>query len=335
MSALSAAAERFAAGAPVLVGDEHDQAVFLATAADSVVPEQLARLQELGRGIVVLGLGDRVAERLCLATPRSAGPGLQLLTPIDATSGIDGGWSLRDRARTMRVAASAGSGPRDVSVPGHVFPARIGADGNDAASAAIELARISGHTAAVAMCAVLDRTGAVAGLRAVRGERKLARLPVASSSELHSHAVHRRADELDATCDLPTRDGRFRAIGFASALDEPPTIALVHGDPAAALRPLVHLHVACRFGDAFGSLLCDCRAQLDAAISTIVSEGCGVIIYAQASRLGPMVCTREQPIDTAVAVGLLRATGVRAARLTRRARELSGELVAHGLEVAA
>ena len=34
MSALSAAAERFAAGAPVLVGDEHDQAVFLATAAD-------------------------------------------------------------------------------------------------------------------------------------------------------------------------------------------------------------------------------------------------------------------------------------------------------------
>lgn len=333
---LTVAVERFAAGAPVLVGDEQDDTIFAATAADTVVAEQLARLQELGHGTVVLGLGEQVAERLRLSgggQPARADGGLRLMTPIDAATGISDGWSLRDRAHTMRVAASPDSGPLKVTVPGHVLPARIEEDGTHAAAAAIELARIAGHAPAVALCPVLDRAGAVLPLSVARADPTVGRMAVASSAELHSHAIGRRADEQSVTCELPTRNGNFRAIAFAHTGREPATIALIHGDPTRVERPLVHVHVACRFGDAFGSLLCDCRQQLDAAITEMIVDGCGVIIYGQPSQLGPRLCAREMPIDAALATGLLRAAGVRALRPTPRAAAMADALRRGGLEV--
>jgi len=45
--------------------------------------------------------------------------------------------------------------------------------------------------------------------------------------------------------------------------------------------PLVRIHSQCLTGDVFGSLRCDCRQQLEMALSMIASEGTGVLIYEQ------------------------------------------------------
>ena len=50
----------------------------------------------------------------------------------------------------------------------------------------------------------------------------------------------------------------------------------VHSSP-----PLVRIHSQCLTGDVFGSLRCDCRQQLELALSLIASEGAGVLIYEQ------------------------------------------------------
>ena len=39
------------------------------------------------------------------------------------------------------------------------------------------------------------------------------------------------------------------------------------------------MHSECLTGDAFGSLRCDCRPQLEAALSRISEEGEGVVVY--------------------------------------------------------
>jgi 3,4-dihydroxy 2-butanone 4-phosphate synthase / GTP cyclohydrolase II len=338
MSTVATAAERFAAGEPVLVGDRPDEPAFVVAAADTIVPEQLERLQELGRGIVVLGVGESIAERLGLPASGQAADRrtkLRLTTPIDAATGIGGGWSLQDRARTMRVAASPDSGPEDVITPGHVVAACVSEHAADAASAAIELARLSGRALAVVLCSVLEPAGLTAGFNAARGETGLARLEFASSGELHSHVIGRTAQELAIACGLPTRAGAFRAIGFGLSDHEPATVALVHGDPAAAARPLVHVHVACRLGDSLGSLLCDCRAQLDRAIAEIVAEGCGVIIYSQLEQTAGLACPRKEPIDVSLAAGLLRAAGVMRLRPSLRALSIRDALRDRGLEVVA
>jgi GTP cyclohydrolase II len=99
----------------------------------------------------------------------------------------------------------------------------------------------------------------------------------------------------------------------------------------------VHIHVACLFGDAFGSLLCDCRRELDDAASAIVRDGAGVIIYAKPEEPAPVECARGEQIDGVLIAGLLRAAGVRRLRLLDDGRDarLRPALRACGLEVAA
>ena len=42
---------------------------------------------------------------------------------------------------------------------------------------------------------------------------------------------------------------------------------------------LVRMHSECLTGDAFGSLRCDCRPQLEAALARIEKEEEGVVVY--------------------------------------------------------
>jgi GTP cyclohydrolase II len=89
-----------------------------------------------------------------------------------------------------------------------------------------------------------------------------------------------------ASADFPTRWGTFRIHGFrgefgpgAQAKDEE-AVALVMGDIHSS-PPLVRIHSQCLTGDVFGSLRCDCRQQLEMALSMIAEEGAGVLIYEQ------------------------------------------------------
>jgi 3-hydroxy-9,10-secoandrosta-1,3,5(10)-triene-9,17-dione monooxygenase reductase component len=107
-------------------------------------------------------------------------------------------------------------------------------------------------------------------------------------------------------CDLPTLHGGFRAAAQATSDDGSVTVALVHGEPRTPRHPLVHAHTACLFGDALGSLLCDCRERLDAAFRAIVDAGAGVLLYAKPPATALPVCGRERPFDHAAGDALLR-----------------------------
>jgi GTP cyclohydrolase II len=89
-----------------------------------------------------------------------------------------------------------------------------------------------------------------------------------------------------AEADFPTRWGRFRIFGFESEKSGPggrrkeTAVALVMGD-IHATPPLVRVHSQCLTGDVFGSIRCDCRQQLEMALSMIAAAGAGVLVYEQ------------------------------------------------------
>jgi GTP cyclohydrolase II len=89
-----------------------------------------------------------------------------------------------------------------------------------------------------------------------------------------------------ATADFPTRWGRFQILGFEGVFADngverkETAVALVTGDVHSS-PPLVRIHSQCLTGDVFGSLRCDCRQQLEMALSMIAQEGAGVLIYEQ------------------------------------------------------
>jgi GTP cyclohydrolase II len=85
-----------------------------------------------------------------------------------------------------------------------------------------------------------------------------------------------------AEADFPTRWGHFRIMGFEGLfhgdrrVEE--AVALVMGDIHSS-APLVRIHSQCLTGDVFGSLRCDCRQQLEMALSLIAQAGSGVLVY--------------------------------------------------------
>jgi GTP cyclohydrolase II len=88
-----------------------------------------------------------------------------------------------------------------------------------------------------------------------------------------------------ASADFPTRWGHFRIHGFSGAVagdaeKAEEAVALVMGDVHSG-APLVRIHSQCLTGDVFGSLRCDCRQQLEMALSMIAQQGAGVLIYEQ------------------------------------------------------
>ncbi|HUM05573.1 MAG TPA: GTP cyclohydrolase II [Terriglobales bacterium] len=88
-----------------------------------------------------------------------------------------------------------------------------------------------------------------------------------------------------ASADFPTRWGHFQIHGFTTgggngANKREEAVALVMGDVHSG-SPLVRIHSQCLTGDVFGSLRCDCRQQLEMALSMIAQQGAGVLIYEQ------------------------------------------------------
>src|SRR5450432_2753305 len=84
-----------------------------------------------------------------------------------------------------------------------------------------------------------------------------------------------------AEADFPTEFGLFRIYGFeagyANRVEE--AVALRMGDLEHGAPPLVRIHSQCLTGDVFHSLRCDCRAQLEIALTSIAREGRGLLIY--------------------------------------------------------
>lgn len=80
-----------------------------------------------------------------------------------------------------------------------------------------------------------------------------------------------------ASSPLPTVHGTFEAHVFES--DGKEHVAMVFGDVSGMYDVPVRVHSECLTSEVFGSLKCDCKQQLDAALTEIVQRGAGVVLY--------------------------------------------------------
>lgn len=178
-----------------------------------------------------------------------------------------------------------------------------------------------------------------------------------------------------ADADFPTRWGKFRILGFEGVrLNAPPCctdsihpetshpeekgedlVALVMGDVHSE-PPVVRIHSQCLTGDVFGSLRCDCRLQLEMALSRISDEGAGILLYERQEGRGIGLMSKlkayelqDEGLDTVeanVALGfkadcrefelpaeVLKQLGVRSVRLMTNNPEKVDALESAGIEV--
>lgn len=86
-----------------------------------------------------------------------------------------------------------------------------------------------------------------------------------------------------ASAELPTRYGVFATHVFQATDSDGGTskehVALVYGDIRGREAVAVRIHSECMTSEVFGSLKCDCKEQLDAAMAEVVRRGAGAILY--------------------------------------------------------
>lgn len=85
--------------------------------------------------------------------------------------------------------------------------------------------------------------------------------------------------DLVTSAELPTRYGTFRIFGFYDHRDEKEHTAIVQGEVKGKRDVPVRVHSQCHTGDVWGSLRCDCRDQLEAAIEYIAGQEYGAVVY--------------------------------------------------------
>jgi GTP cyclohydrolase II len=87
-----------------------------------------------------------------------------------------------------------------------------------------------------------------------------------------------------AEAELPTAHGPFRLYVYRDPTvpaDVPAQehMAIVRGDISGGTNVLCRVHSECWTSEVLGSLKCDCREQLEAALERIAAEGTGLIVY--------------------------------------------------------
>ena len=260
----------------ILVDDEdRENEGDLTMAAEFVTPEAINFMAKFGRGLICLPMSGEMADKLQLplmAKHNGSRFGTNFTVSIEAREGITTGISAADRATTIKTAVADGARPDDLVTPGHVFPLRARPDGVLARAGqtegSVDLARLAGLKPAAVICEIMKDDGTMARMPDLEVFAAEHGLKIASVRDLICYRMRRGqvSVKCDAKAHLPSLYGDFTVYAYESDREPGTHLALVKGDITTPEPVLVRVHSQCLTGDALGSLRCDCRGQLAAAL---------------------------------------------------------------------
>lgn len=293
----AALADLKAGRALVVVDDENrENEGDLICAAQFATPDMINFMAVEARGLICLAMtGDRLDEidlplmvnNITESHNTAYSNQTAFTISIDAAPhlGVSTGISAEDRARTIQVAINPATKALDLRRPGHIFPIRAREGGvlkrAGHTEAGVDLPRLAGLYPAGVICEIQNSDGSMARLPQLIEYAKTHDLKIISIADLISYRLqHDRLVIRETVTKLPTQFGDFQIYAYRHTLDNSEHVAIVKGDLTHQDQPvMVRMHSECLTGDALGSLRCDCRMQLQAALKMIESAGKGVVVY--------------------------------------------------------
>ncbi len=285
------AIEEIANGRMVIIVDDEDRENEgdLVMAAHFVTPDAINFMIKEAKGLVCLPMTQPYLERLDLQdmVPVNRDSLKTAFTvSIDAQKkhGTTTGISAADRAKTIQLAISKDITADDFFSPGHIFPLRAREMGvlkrAGHTEAAVDLARLAGVEPAGVICEIIKEDGEMARRDDLVIFAKKHHLKMITIKDLIKYRIEKeRFIDCVETIPLPTDFGTFELSCYKDLINDKHHFALTLGDAKSQEAPLVRVHSECITGDVFGSLRCDCGAQLETAMARIAEEGSGIILY--------------------------------------------------------
>ncbi len=276
------------AGRMVILVDEEDRENEgdLVLASDHVTPEAINFMARFGRGLICLTLTRERCEYLKLP-PMAARNGTVYSTAftvsIEAAEGVTTGISAADRAKTVQVAVARNTQATDLVQPGHIFPLQA-VDGGvlmraGHTEAGCDLAAMSGCSASSVICEIMKDDGTMArlpDLQLFAAEHGLKIGTIADLIEYRSR--NETLVERIGTRSLQTAHGEFTAHAFRDQPSQTVHLALVKGEWTEATELAVRVHEPLSVLDALEINRSMHSWSLDASLSYINKQGCGVAV---------------------------------------------------------
>lgn len=295
--------EDFRQGKVVIVVDDEDrenEGDFI-VAAEKITPEIVNFMLHNGRGVLCAPLTEDRCRELDLDMMVSNNTSL-LGTPFTVTvdylhDGCTTGVSIHDRAATIRALVDPNAKPEDFGRPGHINPLRARNKGvlrrPGHTEATIDLARMAGMRPGGALIEIMNEDGTMARLPqlleiADRFGLKIVSIADIIAYRLRTESIVEKGEEVA----MPTKWGEFRFIPFKQKSNGLEHMALIKGTWEPGEPVLVRVHSSCATGDIFGSVRCDCGAQLEESIRMIEKEGKGAVVYLMQEGRGIGLCNK-------------------------------------------
>ncbi len=279
----------FHEGKMIIVVDDEDRENEgdIIVAAEKITPEQVNFMLKNARGVlcapitldrcVQLGLDKQVDNNTSML-------GTPFTVTVDKLEGCSTGVSAADRCATIRALADPSSTPETFGRPGHINPLYAQNQGvirrPGHTEAAVDLARLAGLEPAAALMEIMSDDGSMARLPELRRRADEWGMKLISIRDLIAYRLaNEKLVDMGVEVDMPTDYGHFRLIPFRQKDNGLEHIALIKGDLSTPEPVLVRVHSSCATGDIFGSMRCDCGAQLHKALEMVEKEGRGAVIY--------------------------------------------------------
>lgn len=291
LATIPEAVDDFKQGKFVIVVDDEDRENEgdLVVAAEKVTPDHISFMTRHGSGLVCMPVIARRLDELGIAPMverNTSRLGTAFSVSIDARDITTTGASAYDRAATIRKVLDPQAKATDFSVPGHTFPLRAAEGGTltraGQTEAAVDLASLAGLYPAGVITELMKPDGTMARMPDI--ERFAAQNDIKVITVEQLIAYRRRNEKLVARrveAQMPIGDPPklWRLYAYEDVLRHENHLAIVLGAIDPKQPTLLRAHSECLTGDIFGSLRCDCGAQLKAAMEMIASAGRGVILY--------------------------------------------------------
>lgn len=287
-SNIRSAVKDIQAGKMVVVVDDEDRENEgdLVVAAEKVSAEIINFMSKYGRGLICMPIERERLDELNIPqmvqdnTDNHKTAFTVSIDAMDTTTGI----SAYERAHTILKVLNENSKPSDFKKPGHIFPLEAKEGGvlvrAGHTEASVDLAKIAGLYPAGVICEIMNEDGTMAKGEALIHFAQKHGLKIITIADLI--AYRRKTEQMVermAECNLDTKYGNFKLIGYQNILNEEQHVALVKGDISDNEPVLVRVHSECLTGDAFGSIRCDCGEQFSVAMQEIEKAKKGVLVY--------------------------------------------------------
>ena len=283
------------AGRMVILVDDEDRE----NEGDLVIPAEFADAEAVNtmakhaRGLICLALEKSQVERLGLppmARHNSSRHATAFTVSIEAREGVTTGISAADRACTIAAATNPQAMAADIASPGHIFPLEAREGGvlvrAGHTEAAVDIARLAGHTPAGVICEIMNDDGTMARLPDLLKFAAKHQLKIGTIADLI--AYRRRAEKLVARLvesTISTRfAGDFRCIAYAQSPGYAEHLALVKNKIPPQGACLVRMHALDMLHDVLGDTSHGRAGVLQKAMQMIDAEGAGVLVLLREPR---------------------------------------------------